>query len=231
MHIPAFPSCPVGTQVALREACIGCTGRPATGQRQLERGNVLVMQGDPARHLFAVVHGWVRESVHDADGRALSARIVGPGRVLGLSALGAGERATHTATIEVLSPARVCIIPAERAATWFASEPRHAMDLALHAARALDDFRREMTLRAEPARERVLALIRELATQMRVGPEAWFRLPATREQIGEVLGLTLETVSRMLNRLARDGVIALRGREVRFISKPEDLPAAGSTRA
>jgi len=185
------------------------------GQRALERGDVLVMQGDPARHLFAIVHGWVRESVHDADGRASCARIVGPGQVLGLSALGPADGSPHhTATIEVLTPARVCIVTADEASAWFSTRPKHALDLARHAARAVDDVRREAALRGRPAVERVSALLVDLARQMRAEPGVWFRLPATREQLGEVLGLTLETVSRMLNKLARDGAIGLRGREV-----------------
>ena len=37
-------------------------------------------------------------------------------------------------------------------------------------------------------------------------------LPLTREAMSEYLGLTLETVSRQINQLGRDGVIALDGK-------------------
>ena len=36
-----------------------------------------------------------------------------------------------------------------------------------------------------------------------------FELPFSRQQIGDILGLTIETVSRQLTRLQREGVIEL----------------------
>jgi CRP/FNR family transcriptional regulator len=40
----------------------------------------------------------------------------------------------------------------------------------------------------------------------------------TREEIGNYLGLTLETVSRLLSRLQRDGLIAVHQRDVELKS-------------
>ncbi|MFO0749704.1 MAG: Crp/Fnr family transcriptional regulator [Myxococcota bacterium] len=218
---PPSNLCPVAAHVALREACLECQGRPSTGQRQLERGDVVVRQGDVARHLFAVVSGWLRESVYDDEGRALSARMVGPGHVLGTSALArAGTLAVtprYAATIDVLTPARVCFVTADHTGQWLARHPPHAVDLVVAMAKELDAGHRDLALHAQPAEERVLALVRELVASA-PDPSAWYRLPATREQLGEVLGLTLETVSRMLHRLARRGVLEIRGREVRLIA-------------
>jgi CRP/FNR family transcriptional regulator len=41
----------------------------------------------------------------------------------------------------------------------------------------------------------------------------------TRADIGSYLGLELETVSRMLSRLQREGAIALSGRQVRIVDR------------
>ena len=214
---PAPHPCLVGARVALRPQCLGCDGRPDTGQRLLERGDVCVMQGDPATHLFAVVEGFLRESTYDADGRAVAARIVGPGHVLGLAALNPTP-SSYVATIEVLSRARVCILPADRARAWFTEHASFALDLAVLAAADLDHLRRDLALRAQPADDRVLALITELVRASTSDPLAWVRLPATREQLGEVLGLTLETVSRAVQRLVARGHLELRGRDLRLIS-------------
>jgi len=48
------------------------------------------------------------------------------------------------------------------------------------------------------------------------------RLPMTREDIANYVGLTTETVSRVLTRLREEGVIEFRNRNVRFL----DLDAA-----
>ena len=41
----------------------------------------------------------------------------------------------------------------------------------------------------------------------------------TREEIGIYLGLTLETVSRLLSRFAREGLIEIKQREVKIIDR------------
>ena len=46
-----------------------------------------------------------------------------------------------------------------------------------------------------------------------------FVLRMTREEIGIYLGLTLETVSRLLSRFAREGLIEIKQREVKIIDR------------
>jgi len=213
-------TCPVAAKVALRPACVGCNGRPDSNQHRLDRGDVLVRQSDPARHVFAIVSGWLREGAYDADGHTTSARLIGPGQVLGLASLTGGADAApprHLATITVLTPTRVCIIAANDARAWLSVRPEEAFGLALMAVGELDAMRHEMSLRALPAELRVLALVEDFVAADGGDAGRWTRLPATREQLGEVLGLTLETVSRMLQRLARRGVIEVRGRDVRLV--------------
>ena len=56
-----------------------------------------------------------------------------------------------------------------------------------------------------------------------------FDLPLTREAMADYLGLTLETVSRQMSALKRDGVITLEGK--RHITVPDfDSPPGGSRR-
>ena len=43
----------------------------------------------------------------------------------------------------------------------------------------------------------------------------WVTLPLTRKELGELLGLALATVSRTIQRLARAGLLEVRGRRVR----------------
>ena len=47
-----------------------------------------------------------------------------------------------------------------------------------------------------------------------------FVLRMSREEIGNYLGLTLETVSRLFSRFARDGLIRINQREVRILDQP-----------
>ncbi|MFA7667870.1 MAG: helix-turn-helix domain-containing protein, partial [Burkholderiaceae bacterium] len=47
-----------------------------------------------------------------------------------------------------------------------------------------------------------------------------FVLRMSREEIGNYLGLTLETVSRLFSRFAREGLLQIRQREVHIVDMP-----------
>jgi len=217
--MPAGPRphpCPVVARgVHLREACAECRGRPSLGQRRLSRGEVLYWQDDPAERVFAVVSGWLRQHHLTAEGQHAGARLVPPGSVVGLEALRGGR---YGATVDVLRAAEVCTLPRARVTAWLADHPDDALGLISATAEDLTRLQGQVARNhALPAEDRVRAMIEELAARGR--PGEWFELPTTREELGELLGLTLETVSRMIQRLRRAGIIDVHGRKVRLLAR------------
>lgn len=75
-----------------------------------------------------------------------------------------------------------------------------------------------LLLGRKTAREKIASLLgivaRRYASVKMVTPQGrmTFDLPLTREAMGDYLGLTLETVSRQVSALKRDGVIELEGK-------------------
>ena len=76
-----------------------------------------------------------------------------------------------------------------------------------------------------PARERVAAFLLDFAERLDAGATSSgghpvdLLLPMTRADIGSYLGLELETVSRTLSKLQREGAIGLNGRQVRIVDR------------
>ena len=105
------------------------------------------------------------------------------------------------------------------------NESHHArffcfFSIAIATTKDLGGMRRQMQANARmSAEERVLTLVRDLVADTPAGD--WTRLPVTREQLGEVLGLTLETVSRMMQRLAHKGALEVAGSRVRLARTDE----------
>lgn len=200
----------------ISDACAGCTGRPLK-QRTYARGDVLCVEGMPARFVFSLVEGWARESRVLEDGRLQALRLLRPGDLAGIEGL-TGD--TYETTVEVLREARVCLTDTADVRRGLVAHPERGAALS----RALlEDLRRLRTqvlaLGAMTAEERVRQLLGEL---LRGTPQADFvALPVTRREIAELLGLTQETVSRTIQRLVRDGVLETEGRRLRR--------AAGST--
>jgi len=206
--------CPVVARgVHLRGLCVDCGGEPSA-DIVLERGAVLYHQGAAANRVFALIDGWLRVHVMTPDGRSCGARLAGPGSVLGLEAFGVGAP-SYLATCDAIRRARACAVPIMQARAWFQLNPDEALALTALGAEDLAELQRRLVHNASlSAEERVLELVKDLIGS--APPGTWMTLPATREQLGEVLGLTLETVSRMLHRLSARGIIELEGRRVRL---------------
>jgi CRP/FNR family transcriptional regulator, anaerobic regulatory protein len=101
-----------------------------------------------------------------------------------------------------------------------------------HIARSLEQAREWMLLLGrKTAEERVASLVLLCAQRMRessIGTEedfegAYIELPLSRTEMADYLGLTLETVGRMMQRLARSGIIAIRPRRGLIIINPAEL--------
>lgn len=212
------PACPIIARgVRLRHFCAGCSAGPSD-ELAFDRGQVLYRQGAVATRVFALTHGWVRVVVATPDGRQCAARLVGPGHVLGLEAFGPGEP-TYLASADALKAVRACAVPIGQVRSWMTQHPNEALALTALAASDLAELQRRLVHNASlPAERRVLELVKDLLAGTAAG--TWSELPATREQLGEVLGLTFETVSRMMGRLSARGLIEIDGRRVRILSPP-----------
>ena len=205
--------CPLPARgLALRAVCHTCSGRPASGQVTLERGDILARAGEPARYIYAVVEGWVRESILDDEGRRTTTRFVGPGHILGSEAMTSGEQCT---TLDALQPARVCRVASSQVMDAIADQPALWMAFTRALTDDMEALRVRIVRSTLTARERVLALIVELLGP--IAPGTWGHLPATREDMAEALGLTLETVSRQVQELHRAGILEVEGRRVRRV--------------
>jgi len=136
------------------------------------------------------------------------------GDMMGLDAI-SGSQHTHDAV--ALEDSEVCIISYATLATL----SLHTPGLQTRLFRMLSsDISRDqglmLLLGCMTAEQRVSAFLLTLSRRhQKLGYSAdRFHLRMTREDIGSYLGLTLETVSRLLSRMQRDGLIRVQHREI-----------------
>ena len=175
----------------------------------LEAREILFHQGDPARYVYTVTAGTARLIRVLADGRQAAIGFRFAGDLIGY---GAGEEYAFGA--EALTPITVCRMERKRLEAMFQRYPRlerRFRELAAAELAASQDH--IMALGRFTAEERVaaflLVLIGAQEKRGRHGPV--FDLPATRADIGEFLGLTLETVSRAISAFRKRGWVKLHG--------------------
>ena len=162
-------------------------------------------EDEPAEYVYQVVSGSVRSYKLLSDGRRQIGAFYLPGDVFGLE-----SGPTHRLTAEAVADTTVRLVKRrnlEQAAgitvqvaqsLWAmtAGELRHAEDHML-------------LLGRKNAMERVASFLLEM--DRRLAGTGMVALPMCRRDIGDYLGLTLETVSRALSQLHGDGVLGFSG--------------------
>ncbi len=186
-------------------------------RRPLTRGGVLFRSGDAMSALFVARDGAFKTTALGEDG---SMQVIGfhlPGELIGLDALGDGA---HRCDAEALGPASVCEIPFNDLSRLAAELPSLQRQLLRIIGRSVgrDQDHLEMMGRRH-ASERLALFLYSLSERYQAlgHCEREFSLPMSREDIASYLGMVIETVSRTFSRLQEDGVIAVRGRQLRIL--------------
>jgi CRP-like cAMP-binding protein len=171
------------------------------------------------------MHGQVRLTQTTLEGNQTLLRFLGPAEMLGVVALFGQD--TYPATAEAVDDCQALAWAGETIARVMERYPRLALN-ALHllGGQIRDLQERYQALSTERVERRVArALVRltEHAGQKTAGG-VLINLPLSREDLAEMTGTTLYTVSRILSRWERDGLVEL-GREGILIRHPHGLVA------
>lgn len=178
--------------------------RPLGRRRRLARGEALVWAGGEGHACANLIRGAMKLEAATASGAGQIVDLVFPGGFVGQPY---ASEAGFTAT--ALTDTELCVFPGAVFRSALAEHPRLEAALLRRTLAALEEARgRMVSLARGTAMEKVAGMLRETAERAGVGQDAAFELPLTRGEIAELLGLTIETVSRQLSRLVADKVIA-----------------------
>jgi CRP/FNR family transcriptional regulator, anaerobic regulatory protein len=185
--------------------------------RKVKRGEAIYRAGEQFHNLYIARAGSSKTVATLRDGREQITGFQIAGDFLGLEGISIGK---HTVDAVALEDGQVCIVP-YKALEALGNEDR---DLQHHFHKIMSrEIVRESALLtlmgSMTAEERVAAFLVSLSKRFRERgySPAEFTLRMTREEIGSHLGLTLETVSRMLSLLQRRGFVDVRGKQTRIL--------------
>jgi CRP/FNR family transcriptional regulator, nitrogen fixation regulation protein len=180
---------------------------------KFRKGEIIYAQGDPATDWFEVVSGTVRTCHLYPDGHRQLSGFFYSGDVFGIDPHSYQSSAEAVTAVSLRRCGRGVGEP-DRSAQ--ASAPLGMLQSALNNAQACI-----FLLGRRTATERVAAFL--LATSRRMGGRTSIRLPMSRSDIADHLGLTIHTVSRTLSELSRRGYIALDGPQAITLCAPAAL--------
>jgi CRP/FNR family transcriptional regulator, nitrogen fixation regulation protein len=164
-------------------------------------------ESEPADYLYKVVSGTVRTSKVRIDGRRQIGGFYLPGEMFGVEV---GEE--HAFSAEALTDCQVLLINRRLVMARAAREAAVARELWRLIGHELDRVQDHILLLIKSAEERVASFLLEMAGPASAGNTV--ELPMTRRDIGEYLGLTLETVSRTLAHLEATAAIGVQSRQI-----------------
>ena len=179
----------------------------------------LFLEGDAASHVYEVVSGVVclYRIMPDGGRHILAFRF--PGDIVGLC-----SPASHGYNAQAMGDARVRRIPRAGIERMIDERPDFARKLLRMASAELDAMRAHLTCLASKSAEAKVAdflLMLIARSKARTGAEVVVDLPMTRTDIGDYLGLTIETVSRTISKMRRSGIIDL-PRTTRVVVRSEE---------
>jgi CRP/FNR family transcriptional regulator, nitrogen fixation regulation protein len=208
MPMSALPQALSGLPIAAREPPSAANFH-RTGPIELmgarmtfARNSEIYGEGEPADYLYKVVSGAVRTCKVTADGRRQIGGFYLPGDIFGLET---GD--VHVFSAEAIGEATVLVVKRKPLMVLAERDGEVARQLWASTAAELTRAQSRLLLLIKSAQERMAGFLLEMAARSPGRDEV--DLPMTRQDIGEYLGLTIETVSRTLTRMQEGALIEL----------------------
>lgn len=214
--------------MALDAEDVDALDRIVERRKPLSRGDVLYRSGGPFGAIYAVRTGALKSLTISQDGEEQITAFHLPGELLGLDAISFGE---HPSTASALETSSICEIPFEELEDL--SEDIPGLNRQLLRIMSKEIFNEQEMLHAlarRTAEQRLSILLTSLSDRFarRGLSSTRFRLPMSRHELSNYLGLAPETTSRLFRRFVDNGWIDADGREITLKDIDALLATTGS---
>ncbi|OGO39504.1 MAG: hypothetical protein A2Z03_09540 [Chloroflexi bacterium RBG_16_56_8] len=192
-------------------------------ERSIEEGGVFFFQGDPAKYAYVLTSGRAKLLQTNPAGQQVNLRTLNAWEMFG--ALGAvREQAAYPATAQALEDSTALAMESSFIHELVQTRPYLSFGLM----RLMTGYIQEMQhryreLATEKVERRIARALLRLTSQMGTkSAEGGIELPFTRQELAEMSGTTLYTVSRVLSEWERQALVEA-GRERVVIRSPHGL--------
>ncbi|MEC4894196.1 MAG: Crp/Fnr family transcriptional regulator [Oscillatoria sp. PMC 1051.18] len=167
---------------------------------------VILLENDWGGSVYFILEGWVKIRTYNLDGKEVTLNIIGKGEVFGeMAAMDEVPRSTDVIT---LTPTKISSIPAQDFTELIRSEPLAGLRLAQLMAKRLRQVNRRLRLREADSMSRVADTILFLAEGQGKEVDGVTEIPnLPHRELSSLSGLARETVTRVLTKLEKKGLI------------------------
>lgn len=175
---------------------------------RLNEGDAAFQQGEPASRFFILLHGHLKVVQVTPEGEQVVVRYVNPGDVFGIAR--AMRRSHYPASTLAVHESLALSWPSSEWDEFIADNPHFASNALQTVGQRLQDAHsRIRELSTEEVEQRVARAILRLVDQSgeQTSEGIQINFPITRQDIAEMTGTTLHTVSRLLSAWKERGVV------------------------
>jgi len=189
--------------------------------RRHPANQVILLENDWGNSVYFILEGWVKIRTYNLDGKEVTLNILGKGEVFGeMASLEEIPRSTDVIT---LVPTVIGNMPAQHFVSLLHTEPQAGLYLARLMAKRLRQVNRRLRLRESDSQSRVADILLFLADGQGKAAGQGMEIPnLPHRELSGLSGLARETVTRVLSKLEKKGLIQ-RDREVLKIIDVEAL--------
>ena len=179
-----------------------------TGSKlRFDRGETIFNEGDSAEYAYSVVSGAVRLCKHLADGRRQIAQFLLPGDFFSFV-----DMVEHSFTAEAVSDVVLACYPQRQIERLTEERPvLRRFFGSLLSNRVRDVQNHLVILGRQTAKEKVASFLVMLIEREDGTETSHLDIPMSRQDVADFLGLTIETVCRVLSAMKRDRLIDIPG--------------------
>ncbi len=192
--------------------------------RSIEENEFFFIQGEAAQYLYILTSGQIKLMQSSPNGQQVNLRTIHPWQMFG--ALGAVRKeATYPATAQALEDSSALAIDSGFLRKMLETSPHISLDMMTLMTSYIQEMQaRYRELATERVEQRVANALIRLAGQSSIRSEqdAGIVLSFSRQDVAEMTGTTLYTVSRLLSEWERQQIIETAREKIKII-KPHDL--------
>lgn len=184
--------------------------------RTLQRGQYVYHAGDRFTGIFALKSGSAKLVYTDKLGCDTVVSVLLPGELQGFDGMANGQYQCSLITLETSS---YCELPAHELSQVTHESPSLQRLFQQKTCEMLNGFIERIASAQRPAEERLVNFLLDLAKRHndRGFSAEQYHLSLTRQEIGNHLGLALETVSRLLGKLECAEMIRVQGKHIQLL--------------
>jgi CRP/FNR family transcriptional regulator, anaerobic regulatory protein len=186
--------------------------------RPIQKGDRIYHAGEKFQSVYAVRSGAVKTVTITQDGQEQVTGFYLPGEIIGMDGLATNS---HSNSAIALETSAICDIPFSRLEELSSQLPSLQRRFFQLMSKEISNEQQLITLLSKNnADQRIASLILSISSrnhQRGLSAEE-FHLPMSRSDIGNFLGLTIETVSRVMGRLHKQQVIHLDKKHIRILN-------------